>query len=363
MAQTQCNKVHIQKIATKRRNILSLATASALALNSDACHLLKTNIHTHVATAFTPAPIRTSKYFRSTAVKNEESDDMSQPTNDGKKRKLAVKCEKMDNIEQRKQQPTDELEAKHNPTHTQSFKAQYNPSVQIHTLVLGTHPSITSLAKTQYFGYPTNAFWWIAGDCLGFRRASGYSPTTGKPYRLASHLCYGEDRVIPYEEQVEVFTSYGFALWDLLKSCSREGSLDNDIQEEVPNPIDKFCRDHPTINRIVMANGAKQCDFFNRHFKDWWIEGGLRPGDNHDLSQKAFGKWAKKKKKIVSSNNREDKSIEVYCMPGVSPAAARISYEAKRDTFRNFCFNPGLLDHKRLSSDDSDSSIIEDSVS
>lgn len=121
-----------------------------------------------------------------------------------------------------------------------------------------------------------------------------------------------------------------------------------DIEGEVPNPIDEFCRDHPTIRRIIMANGAKQCDFFNRYFENWWMEGELRPGDGHDSSQRAFGKWAKKIKKVGGDSSFKDASIEVYCMPGVSPAAASISYEAKRDAFRTFCFNPGLLDHERL---------------
>jgi len=51
-------------------------------------------------------------------------------------------------------------------------------AVPPHTLILGTYPSLTSLAEQQYYGHPMNAFWWIAGDCLGFRRASGLSPST-----------------------------------------------------------------------------------------------------------------------------------------------------------------------------------------
>lgn len=67
---------------------------------------------------------------------------------------------------------------------TQSFDPQWHgvfdsgTDVKVHTIMLGTHPSITSLAKVQYFGHPMNAFWWIAGDCLGFRRASGISPSS-----------------------------------------------------------------------------------------------------------------------------------------------------------------------------------------
>jgi len=56
-------------------------------------------------------------------------------------------------------------------TRTESFDVHTN-SNEIHTLILGTHPSIKSLEEQQYFAHPLNAFWWIAGDCLGFRRAA-----------------------------------------------------------------------------------------------------------------------------------------------------------------------------------------------
>ena len=233
---------------------------------------------------------------------------------------------------------------------TESFGPQWHgafcpeTSVKVHTLIMGTHPSITSLAKVQYFGHHQNAFWWIAGDCLGFRRAEGISPSTGKPYKLTAQLVHDVDKVIPYEKQLEVLTSRGFALWDLVGSCERKGSLDNDIKEEEVNSIRDFCDEHPTIQRIIMANGAKQCAIFNKYFGDWWLSGELKPGEN-DLSQRAFKKWTK------PTDGFKNGKIKVYCMPGVSPAAASIPYEVKRDVFREYCYGPGLIDDERLNND------------
>eukprot|EP00751_Fragilariopsis_kerguelensis_P030810 CAMPEP_0170915004 /NCGR_PEP_ID=MMETSP0735-20130129/5938_1 /TAXON_ID=186038 /ORGANISM="Fragilariopsis kerguelensis, Strain L26-C5" /LENGTH=376 /DNA_ID=CAMNT_0011312827 /DNA_START=56 /DNA_END=1186 /DNA_ORIENTATION=- len=230
---------------------------------------------------------------------------------------------------------------------TQSFDVLWHgalhpkTAIKIHTLILGTHPSIKSLEKLQYFGHTMNAFWWIAGDCLGFRRASGISPSSGKPYKFASDIIHGEDKIISYEEQLEVMTSKGFGMWDLLGSCERKGSLDNDIKQEKPNAIREFCKEHPTIKRIIMANGAKQCTFFSKYFEDWWLSGELKPGDS-DLSRKAFKKWSKK------TNGFKDARIEICCMPGVSPAAASIPYTTKRDTFRIVCYEPGLSDYRHL---------------
>ena len=136
--------------------------------------------------------------------------------------------------------------------------------------------------------------------------------------------------------------SNGFALWDVLGSCERKGSLNNDIKKEQPNPLREFCQDHPTINRIIMTGGAKQCEFLNKYFAEWWLSGELKPGNN-ELSRKAF-----EKNFSTETDGFKNGRIEVYCMPGVSPAAASISFEVKRDAYREFCYNPGLSDHKKL---------------
>ena len=258
--------------------------------------------------------------------------------------RVNVKNEAVNNIDKKKQNSN----TTSNIQRTQSFEPMWHgafhpeSNIKIHTLFLGTHPSLVSLEKVQYFGFPTNAFWWMAGDCLGFRRASGISPSSGDPYKLTTHVVHGQDKVIPYDEQVQVMVSNGFAMWDLLGSCERKGSLDSDIKMEQPNRIREFCQEHPTIKRIIMANGSKQCTFFNKYFKDWWLSGDLMPGKN-DLSQKAFfKKWSKK------TNEFKDGRIEIICMPGVSPANASLSYDKKRDAYQEYCYIPGLADHKRL---------------
>jgi len=217
-------------------------------------------------------------------------------------------------------------------------------NVKVHTLILGTHPSITSLSKSQYFGHTMNVFWWIVGDCLGFRRSSGISEKSGKPYHFERHLRYGKDKIISYDEQVNIFTSKGFALWDVVASCERKGSLDKDIQKEKPNSIRDFCENHPSVKRIVMANGSTQCAIFNRHFKSWWESGALKPARN-EKSLKAFQKFGK------VANNFESALIECVCCPGVSPAAAKFTYQEKFHEYEKYCFRPGLLDHEKLNID------------
>jgi len=213
------------------------------------------------------------------------------------------------------------------------------PVTPVHTLVLGTHPSIASLSYSEYFGHSQNAFWWMAGDCLGFRRQLGVN-AQGKSYKLTQYLRYDESHVLSYEEQLQLFTSKGFALWDIIKSCEREGSLDQDIKKEEPNEIRKFCQAHKSVRRIVIANGGTGCTMFNRHFKDWWLSGELKPGSNAE-SKKAFDKHAKK------TDNFRDATIEVISALPVSPAAAKYSYEEKREFWQNYVYDEGLRDQSK----------------
>jgi len=51
-----------------------------------------------------------------------------------------------------------------------SFAPVVSQTVAPHTLILGTMPSNASHAQAQYYAHPSNAFWWIVGEALGFRR-------------------------------------------------------------------------------------------------------------------------------------------------------------------------------------------------
>jgi double-stranded uracil-DNA glycosylase len=109
-------------------------------------------------------------------------------------------------------------------------------------LVLGTAPSIASLAKKQYYGHPQNAFWPIMG-------------------RL-----FGADRDLPYEQRQRIVCAHGVAVWDVLRECYRPGSLDTSIrvESESPNDIAAFLRRHPQV-RAIFFNGGKSETAFRRH--------------------------------------------------------------------------------------------------
>jgi hypoxanthine-DNA glycosylase len=214
---------------------------------------------------------------------------------------------------------------------TSSFEALYDKSIPIHTLILGTHPAKKSLREGKYFSNPCNAFFWIAGDCLGFRRDFG-KKIDGRSMKLCSDLRYGESHVIPYEQQVNVLCQHGFALWDIVASCSRKGSLDSAIKSDKPNDIRAFVKQHPTIKTIVFANGKSGLDFFNRHFKKWWETGEI------------IFKSSSDEFKVIKS--AKPNAIKCICALSVSPAAATVTYKEKRDFWDEFIYSPGLKFHE-----------------
>jgi double-stranded uracil-DNA glycosylase len=109
-------------------------------------------------------------------------------------------------------------------------------------LILGSVPSIASLAKQQYYGHPQNAFWPIMG-------------------RL-----FGAGQEVPYEQRKRVLHEHGVAVWDVIRECHREGSLDADIraESESPNDFAMFFRKHPQIVTIFF-NGQRTEVMFRRH--------------------------------------------------------------------------------------------------
>jgi double-stranded uracil-DNA glycosylase len=100
-------------------------------------------------------------------------------------------------------------------------------------LILGTMPGAASLAKQQYYGHPRNAFWFVMNAL----------------FAMNAGLCY-------LERKNELINN-GIAVWDVLQSCRRTGSLDSNIDRQSIkiNCFDEFFTEYRSIMNVFF-NGA-----------------------------------------------------------------------------------------------------------
>lgn len=108
-------------------------------------------------------------------------------------------------------------------------------------LILGNMPSVISLGAQQYYANPQNAFWRITGELFGF------------------------DPTAPYDVRTAALTTNGVAVWDVLRSCRRIGSLDSAVESDsmVANDFGALFEQYPDISRVYF-NGAAAEKNFNR---------------------------------------------------------------------------------------------------
>jgi hypoxanthine-DNA glycosylase len=106
-------------------------------------------------------------------------------------------------------------------------------------LILGNMPSVMSLAAQQYYANPRNAFWRITGEIFEF------------------------DVSAPYESRTAALRARGVAVWDVLRLCRRQGSLDSAIEPDsmVANDFGPLFDAHPGIERVFFNGAAAEKNF------------------------------------------------------------------------------------------------------
>ena len=124
-----------------------------------------------------------------------------------------------------------------------SFKPSIDNNSKI--LILGSMPGIKSLEEQQYYAHPQNRFWKVMASICNEPKLHEYS----------------------YELKLKTLLKNNIALWDTIKTCKRDGSLDSDIQNETPNDIRKLLKKHPNIKTIYL-NGNKSYSAFKKYFSD-----------------------------------------------------------------------------------------------
>lgn len=144
-------------------------------------------------------------------------------------------------------------------------------------LILGSMPGQKSLDAREYYAHGQNAFWRIIGELLGI------------------------DRHLPYRKRIQALKASRIAVWDVLQSCRRSGSMDSGIDRdtEIANDFPAFFRNHRKIS-CVFFNGARAAASYKRN---------VLPG---------FG----------------NRTLRYIRLPSTSPANASVTYEGKREAWQ-----------------------------
>jgi len=108
-------------------------------------------------------------------------------------------------------------------------------------VILGSMPGVVSLQAVQYYANPRNAFWAIIAELFGI------------------------DLDCSYQSRVEQISQLPLVLWDTLKACQREGSLDSKIlkQQIEANDIAGLVEQYSGL-RAIAFNGAASEKYFNQ---------------------------------------------------------------------------------------------------
>lgn len=152
-----------------------------------------------------------------------------------------------------------------------SFPPLADASARI--LILGSMPGEESLRAGQYYAHPRNAFWKLMGEL------------------------FDAGAELPYQRRTQQLKKSGIALWDVLASCLRKGSLDSAIATDSINANDfqAFFAAHRNITQVFF-NGATAERSFRMH---------VLPG-------------------------LTAQSLQLTRLPSTSPAHAALSYAQKR---------------------------------
>jgi len=114
------------------------------------------------------------------------------------------------------------------------------------TLILGSFPSIKSFEKNFYYAHSSNKFWKILEAVTTY-------PVNNR------------------DQKLWLLKECKFGLWDMVRECSRDNSLDSSLENEEVNDIAAFLEAHLTIKKLAFT-GKKAEALFKTHFSYLQIE-------------------------------------------------------------------------------------------
>ncbi len=115
-------------------------------------------------------------------------------------------------------------------------------------LILGSLPGEASLCALRYYAHPQNQFWRLLGDALGERLET-----------------------LAYDERLARVTARDIALWDVVGTARRSGSLDAALRDVRVNPLAAYVADRPQL-RGIGFNGKTAARIGRKALADCGLE-------------------------------------------------------------------------------------------
>ena len=106
-------------------------------------------------------------------------------------------------------------------------------------LILGSFPSVKSREGHFFYHHPQNRFWKTLAGILAV-------PVPGS-----------------IDEKKEFLLSHHIALWDVIASCSIEGSSDSSIRDVVPNDLSRILSTADI--RAIFCNGKTSWNYYRKY--------------------------------------------------------------------------------------------------
>ena len=123
----------------------------------------------------------------------------------------------------------------------QSLKHTFDPvyDAESKILILGSFPSVKSRENQFFYGHPQNRFWKVMASVLDWE-----IPAT-------------------IEEKRAMLLKNHVAVWDVIASCSIQGSSDTSIKDVVVNDFSRIL-ENSKIERIYV-NGGKAYELYHKY--------------------------------------------------------------------------------------------------
>ena len=108
------------------------------------------------------------------------------------------------------------------------------------TLILGSFPSIQSVANDFYYAHPRNQFWPILSAITGY-------PVGNR------------------DQKIWLLKEMRLGVWDMIAACVRDNSLDSSLEDEEVNDLPALLERYPSIERVAFT-GRKAEALWKTHF-------------------------------------------------------------------------------------------------